>query len=400
MNAALSIDWLSFYGVLHFDAPEQEIAPDPRLQQPYDPDYRLPEIEGYRYERQPHSTRNFRYLIFVYYFQEKVCEVQMCPTSEVLKPHSCIVKFDNRLLYSVTMWYRIGHFITYHRIEPLRVSRVDICADFTTFHNYPCHDFICDFLSLKLRHIGRGDGQAYFHHKAKPVPDTKYKMATITYSGLSFGSHSSDVRVYLYDKTKELSEVHDKPHIRDKWVAAGLVNADDYQVDRVVETKQGVHTFFHNQDAPHVWRLEVSIKGDGIRFKNKETGLMEEITMSALEKESMVQLYYFTMVHYYFQFVKNRPNITNITREPRIDLWGKDVQYLQRIVPRSVSGGNRMERIVIRKLWHLHEEYRGLDNPADKTKYRQMAIDLASATDLSRWLTAKSPEWGHKERKV
>lgn len=399
MKYVLSVDWLSIFGHTTYDPDADEEDCSTLSKHKDDIKTRLPLIDGWEYETQPYGTRQFKVLVFVYLLKEKICEVQLNPCSGILEPTACIVKFDNRLLYSAKGHDLSARFLQEHRIEVQRISRIDICADFLSLNGYDCHEFIKDFLGLKIRHIGRGIGAAYFHHKSKKVEGTSYTIANLKYSGLSFGSHDSDVRVYLYNKTKELQEVHDKPHIRDTWVAAGLVDADAYQVTRKVQKKDSEHTFFKDSASQEVWRLEVSIHGDAIRFKNKETEQMEEITYSRIWDLTQRELIYHTFIHYYFQFIRNRDGITNVTREPRINLLGNEHPYMLRIVPRNVSGGNMAERIIIHKLWQLNEEYRKLDNEQFARFAKEMAMQVADATDLKQWFFYKASTWDKKHYK-
>lgn len=338
----------------------------------------MPRVDGYEYEQMPYGTRQYGELFAVYLYKEKIAEVQRRPYSSALHPAGCIVKFDNHLLYSAQGLAIIAAFLDYHEISVQSISRVDICADFNKFETYEVVDLIRDFLSMTLRHVGRGDGGAYFEHRAKVNKRTRINNYYMQYSGLSFGSRQSDVRVYLYNKTKELAEVHDKPYIRDTWEHAGLQN-----------TRKNP-----------VWRLEVSISGKGTKFRNKENEETVTITIDMLrDKEKLATLYY-TFVSHYFQFVKNRPDIKNITREPRIDLWGETPPIIDRRILRTISGGNLSERIAIHKLWQMSEEYRKMDNEQDRQRTQRLAEDLAAATDLMEWLKYKRKEWPKKHRKI
>lgn len=399
MKYCLNIDWLSVFGLLMFDPYYDPEQPTAVSKEDFGRRARLPQIDPWTYEVAPYGTRQFRSLVFVYFFGEKIAEVQSVPASDILVANSCLIKFDNRLLYTARFRDLVTRFLADHQIKVQRVSRVDLCADFLSLNGYDCHQFIKDFLSMELRHIGRGLGAAYFHHKAAKVPGTSYTMANMRYSGLSFGTHGADVRVYLYNKTKELAEVKDKPHIRDMWCLSGMVDFADYAVDRQVQMKDGMRTFFHNTKDCEVWRLEVSIKGDGIRFTNKDTKEKEEITLDRLFDHSQVELIYGTFIHYYFQFVKNRPGISNITREPRINLLGKEHPYMLRIIPRKVSGGNMAERIAIHKLWQLHQELRGMSDEHSRHLAQGLAVQIAKATDLKGWLSDKFPTWEQKHFK-
>lgn len=377
MMYTLSIDWLSFFCINKKVTGEGfEVFKD------------LPQHPYYEYTKQPYGTRQFANLYFVYANKEKIAEVQAKPHSEILAAGSVIVKFDNAVLYN-NMWKPIiEEFLRVHYLEVQRISRIDLAADFQKFETYEVVPFIRDFMAMELRHIGRGDGAAYFEHRAKNDPKTKCSIYAIQYSGLAFGSHSSDVRVYLYNKTKELAEQGDKPYIRDLWTSVGF---GDYSTQWL--------TNIMKNDMPAMWRLEVSIKGDAIRFKDERTNKEIEIGIPNIFDSDFIRKVYFTMIRSYFQFVRNRSGIRNITREPRIDLWGHDEPVYTRKVPRKVTGGNMAERIAIHKLWQINEEIRKMDNEIDKTRARSLAVDLAAATDLGAWLQERYPTWEPKKYK-
>lgn len=366
MIHAISIDWLSLYCKMgeyrngYFVA-----APE------------LPQVAGYVYVLLPYGSRQYAEIWCVYLEKEKLCEIQRHPYSSALDPSGCIIKFDNRLLYDEGVWRKISSFLVFHQITVQSVSRVDICADFNRFETYEVVDMIRDFLAMNLRHVGRGNGAAHFEHRSKVDKHTRINDYDMQYSGLSFGSHSSDIRVYLYNKTKELAEVKDKPYISDLWERIGLKN-----------TRKNP-----------VWRLEVSISGKGVKFKDNTTGEVVTICYAALQDDKHVATLYHTFVSHYFQFVRNRKGIKNITREKRVDLFGETPPIIDRRVLRSVSGGNLSERIAIHKLWQMSEEYRAMDNTPDKERTQKLAEDLADATNLRPWLHEKRKEWPKKRRK-
>lgn len=368
---SLNIDWLSVYCIC-----SAESYTDGVREIPYDPDAKgkkrdFPHSPSYTYVVQDYGTRQYKKLVFVYVDKEKVAEVQYLPCSPVLLPTSVIVKFDNRVLYSPSFKSIVAQFLREHSLRVERITRLDIAADFTKFYCYECIPFIRDFLNMKLRHIGRGGGQSNFSHGARKDEDTGYSRAWLNYGGLTFGARTSDVRVYLYDKTKELDEVHDKPYIRDSWVSAGI------------DTSGG----------KHVWRLEVSITRKGIRYKNKDTDQPEEITIDRVMDDTQLLTIYNTFVAQYFAFIRNRDGITNVTREPRLQLFAPTMLRVSRGYLRCVSGSNRADRIFIKKLLTTPDELRAMDTLRDRIDTEDMAYKVAAATDLTEWLKVKRPEW-------
>lgn len=356
MNYALSIDWLAFYCTSERGT--------------------LCEWQDkWTYKHAEHGTRQFRQLIYVQLDGEEFAEVQQEPCSSILKKGSLIVKFCNRFLYSRGLWYLVDTFMERHQLQILNISRIDICADFNTFAKglHPI-SLISRFLSSHYRHIGRGIGASYFNHFAKR--EGKYSRSYLNYTGLSFCSKKSACKAYLYNKSFELLTVKDKPHIRQLWRECGLLC--DSQHD--------------------VWRLEISISSKGMNFKDKATGSKYTISREKIGENCEISRIYFAFVRALFSFVVNRPNITNITREPRIELFNGE-PYICRSVLGSDDEGNRTERILIKQLWQLCETYRGNDIVEDEGISKLLAQNLASSCGLREWMERKRLTWEQPKRK-
>lgn len=356
MLYALSIDWLAFF--CESDTGELNKY-----------------IDKYDYEVSPHGTRQYKQLIYVSKDGEEFAEVQQIPCSSILKPKSLIVKINNRWLYSKGLWYRVECFLNAHKLRVLNVSRVDLCADFNTFYNglHPI-TLIRKFLNTEYRHIGRGIGASHFDHRGKKIGGVS--VAHLNYTGLSFGSKQSDCKVYLYNKSFELATVKDKPHIRQLWTKCGLKNDSE-----------------HN-----VWRLEVSLNSQACKFKSKSTQRVHQITDVYLHKNYYISLIYFSFVKSLFSFIKNRNGITNISREPRIQLFNGE-PYIDRCVLNSDSGGDRTERILIKQLWQMSDKYRGSELIEDEGISKLLASNLAANTGLADWLSEKKYIWERPKRK-
>lgn len=350
MNYCLAIDWLSFFCECDLGYINE-----------YIPDF------GYRLA--PHGTRQYRQLITVTLRGIDLFEVQQQPCSSILNPKSLIIKVCNRWLYQGGLWYLVNKFLSLNHIRVLNISRIDICADFNAFHGgLSPVSLIEGFLSAKYRHIGRGIGNAHFNHFAKR--EGKYSRSHVNYTGLSFGSNESAARAYLYNKSFELLTVKDKPWVREMWQECGLSNTPQ---------------------AP-VWRLEISIKSKGMQFRDKETSDIIKIDENRVQHSDFVKLIYHTFVYSLFSFVRNREGITNISREPRMQLFSGEA-YLKRCALSSQSAGNRAERILIKSLWQLSEKYHGNDIVNDEGISKLLATNLAANTGLLQWLMDKRETW-------
>lgn len=377
MNFCISIDWLS----LHCSAWGGQF-----VQSRCDGSI-FGGLFRYDYKVAEYGTRQFKVLTIVSTLthgnkREPLCEVQSGPHSEILDKDMVLVKFNNRLLYSPYLWDYVRAFLNDHNLTCKGISRVDICADFCSFeNNYNPISFIADFMGSHIRHVGRGQGQAYFDHGTKK-DDSGNSKYYLRYTGLAFGSNESDFRVYLYNKTFELLTQKDKPYIRDRWYDSGII---EYTYNR------------NGKRVPKsVWRLEVSLKSGAMSFL--ADGTPTTITMETLQNDQELETLYFSFINKKFAFVQNREGITNITREPRLQLFDGHAIFEHK-VKRDKSCSGRMERIMLKKMWLLSDEYRGGDILEDEGISKSLAVDLARSVDLEEWLKTKSRLWEKPNKK-
>ena len=350
MIYVLSIDWLSIFCIY---AGEGDI-------------WSPVEGNGFTYQKEDFGTRSFSRFHRVRLANseggtDEFAEVQSVPYSSILPPYAIIIRFVNRQLYAANFWELADAFLQQNRISCKGISRIDICADFNQFATMTAKALIEGFAAKTLRHIGRGVGALYFDHK---VTHGEYG---VNYTGLTFGTHASDAHVYLYNKSFELFTQGDKPWIRERWKRVGL-------------------------DVREVWRLEVSIKSAGLKFRDKKT--KQDITVGINEVYDGDELdkVYHTFVKKLFAFIRNPMTGKNVTREPRIVLFDSRPAYDRGSIC-NLSPGNRMERIMIKSLWQLSDRYRGYAMSEARETARNLAESLAASTGLYHWLEEKQQEW-------
>lgn len=292
---------------------------------------------------------------------DEFAEIQSVPYSSILPPYAIIIRFVNRALYMPDFWSVVTDFLKLQNIEIRGISRIDICADFNQFATMTPKSLIEGFAAKKYRHIGRGVGSLAFDHG---VTQGDYG---VRYTGLTFGTHASDAHVYLYNKTFELLTQGDKPWIRERWKRVGL-------------------------DVQNVWRLEVSIKSAGLKFKDKKTQTTITIDDTMISNDDALDKVYHTFIRKLFSFIVNKANIKNVTREPRLVLFD-DKPVFDRGSICNLSPGNRAERILIKQLWQMSDVYRGAYIYEAQQTARNFAERIAAATGLYQWLEDKQGEW-------
>lgn len=350
MKYVLSIDWLSVFCIF---------AGEGNTWKPM-------ESAQFSYKKEDFGTRCFSVFHRVRIANveggwDEFAEVQSIPYSSILPPYAIIIRFVNRVLYMPNFWEVALSFLTLNQIEVRGISRIDLCADFNQFATMDPKALIEGFAAKKYRHIGRGVGSLAFDHGVKKGD------YGVNYTGLTFGTHSSDAHVYLYNKSFELLTQGDKPWIRERWRRVGL----------------NVH---------EVWRLEVSIKSSGLKFKDKKTKEIIEVQPTMVGENASLDKIYHSYINKLFSFIVNRKGITNVTREPRLVLFDEKPAYDRGSIS-NLSPGNRMERILIKQLWQMGDTYRGAFIYQAQQSARDFAERIAAATGLHTWLEEKQTEW-------
>lgn len=368
MRYAVSIDWLSIH--CHYlppaDSPEKVWEPVESAGGDMFGAY------PWRYKKAEYGTRQFSQLTFVAIPNpeggwDDFAEIQSAPYSGILNHASVIVRFVNRALYMPDFWELADRLLSDNNFQFMGVTRIDVCADFNQFETIDPRALIEGFAAKKLRHVGRGVGALYFNHGVLADEVTGTRDYAVKYTGLSFGTHSSDAHVYLYNKSFELLTQGDKPWIRDIWTNIGL-------------------------DVRHVWRLEVSLRSKGCKFKEKATGNKREISTTDAKSAQTLCDIYLAFVKQLFSFIRLPMRQKNISREPRIVLFS-DKPTFDRGTLRNISAGNRMDRMIIKALYQLGDLYRGAANIDTADLAQSFAVNIAESTDLTEWMSRKVTEW-------
>ena len=366
MQSVISIDWLT----VHCEGEFGDEGLYQRVQQ-FKEGFMLSNYK-YRLELLPYNSRQFSRLYRLYLFTGKYtssgeedyiafAEIQAKPNG-VIDGRTVLVKLCNRFLYEPHGLDMFRDVLNELHLTVKRISRLDICADFNELLVGSPAQFIYDYARGVYRHVGRSIGTTNFTQKGGDP---------IIYNALSFGKHTSDTRVYLYNKTLELKTVKDKPYIRDKWRAASLDVSRD------------------------VWRLEVSITGKALEYHDRESGQKQKITFDSLFNWGNVTQHYLTFVESLFAFVNNREGITNITREPRIQLLPEIAKVKRWAIREDVKGATVGDKITIKRLYLSGKLYHG-DMISDQGVTLTTAMDIARSRDLGDWF-AKNVEYWEKE---
>lgn len=205
---------------------------------------------------------------------EEVAQMQYNPRSSALKPNLVIVKLANRCLYEYDYISLIRTINEGLNLEYNSLSRLDICADFYTFEHCTPQELIKQFLQRKLRRYGKS--KYVLHGNQERAKEYEY---------LRFGSPTSDVVCYLYNKSLEMREVKHKPYIVRQWSQLS------YKYDDI-------------SPAPDVWRLEFRLNGDNIKTLCDENGELCNLTLDALNDKTTLLYLYSALVDKFWRWAK------------------------------------------------------------------------------------------------
>lgn len=327
----ISIDWLSLY----VDTSQ----------------IRIP--QSYGMERAEYGTSVYNDVITYTMGGEEMAVLAYNPRSSALKKDTGVLKIINAILYLPNLDRIIARLLDETNIHYISVSRCDLCADFHGFNDYPnIQNFIADFLTTKIWKIGQAK------YKIMGEQGSKHN-----YQYLRFGSNTSDIAAYLYNKSQEFRDVKRKNYIAENWYANGLDESQD------------------------VWRLEFSMKGNGLKFLNQESGEFETKSLNMiLDKELRLQMYNALFLKYFvFRYNDGQVRKDRMKHCNLLDIDGSIFK------PRAISMADETTKEHKRMISAMERTY---DELRIKAQTRNMEVEaviekFTSFTNLRRWRANK-----------
>lgn len=240
-------------------------------------------------EKQDYGTRQFREVYKLEWRGRKLGTLVALPYLLSLGVDFMQLKIENQMLYDEKMFWLIDDLLSIMHWSLEGISRIDFCIDFEKFNNgWDPRTFLKRFAAGKVVVMNKSK----FALSGEKTDDNEFDY-------LRMGAPSSAVRTILYNKTKEMSEVKQKPWISDVWKQAGLTSGAD------------------------VWRVEFSLKHDALQFVDKDTSKVIEVTYENIKDDGFVIELVRLLVSRYFKFVLPDGQ-KNQSRRKVLDLLGFD----------------------------------------------------------------------------
>ena len=323
----------------------------------------------YKIVREGYQTRHYKsvYTISDKRTGEEIAVLAAEPHSGILKQDGGLLKISNKYLYQVNLRAFIEGFLREIKCAFVSITRLDIAVDLLRFDTgMPPGDFVAAVVSNKFIKTKQTDFK------------TAGRMANvIKFDYIKFGSETSAVSYYLYNKSREMQDVKLKPWIVDNWRANGYDTTDD------------------------VWRLEFSLKNNQKGFFDPETGLQiagfKDLNM--LDWPVLVRVWQF---HFdkYFSFVVADKKGRNMKQKKRL----KPVRLMDNVAAAPVAvklsekqDSGRSDKIFFKKLMKLNQELRGQDYELGVFT-NELAEYLCHNRMLSSWVSKKFPQFVYSMR--
>lgn len=311
----VNIDWLEVYCL--------------EPVQPRDASYF--EQMGYGVRVRSYGTPNYREMFTLIDEGHRFIEVRRVPVSlrkdgGIFVDGSCHIRLSNRSCYLRNPVQVMAEFILAHGYTYKSVSRIDICLDFQLFDNGWVPQFFVDgFMRGEYQKINQcniaAHGKDGWHERA--------------WGSLKWGAPTSAVTTKLYNKTKELAEVADKPYIREVWQAVGFAAGVD------------------------VWRVEFAIKSQSNALLSSEEQTIITRSLDAYSGKDRQFFQFCVYANKYFHFKQREYTRTGQLKQknrcadvPLFSFSGREKFYTPtRLVWQPEAG--RTEKLLAKRLFDM-----------------------------------------------
>lgn len=366
MKYLVNVDWVELYCKFDSLLCRNEFAT------PHDSD-----LHGFGVILREYGTRVYANVASITYNREPFAVLTFNPLSSldrggIMSPLMCHIKLENEWCYRDGWWDTLKHALRVFRINPLRISRVDICCD---VQHFACGLYAADLCQglIKRRYYKVHQPNWSAHGK---------DSARIIWNSLAFGSTSSPVFTRFYNKTLELCQKKDKQYIRECWKLVGF-----------------------NEDRD-VWRVEFSLHDTGREVIDTETGEQFDITPEQIADRTTLEGLFLRYASHYWDIRKNTgdsrykcrplqmfpptPQLFRPVQRPHLGTMGRtDKQVLKALFEVGTALPNRKEKLLMLKAIKLYQQSKRVEYCTDweMEQWKKWAVFAISDDDNEK--TAK-----------
>lgn len=270
--------------------------------------------------------KGYNHSMKVIYKKYDVATIAWSPKDERRRKDGAAIKINNAVLYNADWYFFLHDILQCLGWQPINITRVDICADFNFFlGGLSPETFLRKYVCKQRQGFIRVGSNAYNVYGKKDM----YKNS---FESIRWGSRQNGVSVYMYNKSKELKEVHDKPWIKELWKRAELSSTKD------------------------VWRVEISITSQGLGLKDLYNSTIHTLFTDDLKDADLCASMFKCYAAKHFRFLRLKDGVARKRDLEEVALL--DVNDAAKYRPISLCENHetgRMDRIVSNKLEDLYE---------------------------------------------
>lgn len=291
----------------------------------------LKATKKYEIKKLAYGSKTFLDIYIIKQYNKEIATLACNPRSALLNKNGALLKLKNNILYCSDYCELLNDLLFELGYVFKSVSRLDIAVDFNTFkNNLLPQNLIKKYMSCEYTKLGRN--KFTLHGEQKKVMD---------FQTLRFGNNTSDVSIYLYNKTNELQQKTMKHYIIEQW--------EHFKLD----TKKDV------------WRLEISIKGNSWKYADTGTGEIRPLEINDLKTLQFLEGTYFHWLNKHFDMRINEADKKR-SRLKKVLLFTEIYKHEDFVMSFRTDESNRMDKIFIRMLEVYNCEIR-----QDKKLYSQ-----------------------------
>lgn len=207
----VSVDWLQYYGHFRCEFNSQRVT-----------------SHGLSVSDVGHGSKVFNKLFRITSnkYKKELATIAFEPYSSVMHPKSVIIKLANEVLYREDVFSFGRWLMEVLDVEYRGITRLDLSYDCIYLMNgLKPANLVAGY--VKGQFIKKGCQKQFYlngEQRYNISKATKIENSSLghQWQGITWGKRSSGIQCQIYNKSKELREVKDKPWIRDAWQAAGL----------------------------------------------------------------------------------------------------------------------------------------------------------------------------------
>lgn len=313
---------------------------------------------------------------------DPMLEVRRAPISTVasggfLAVNACHLRLVNRYCYHPNPVGLLREFIVNHGYTYKSIYRIDLCLDFERFDSGDDpQKFLARYLTRKYSKINQSEAAGRW----KDLWDNR------DLNSVSWGAWWSPIGTKLYNKTRELEEVKDKPYIKQAWYLSELV-ADPVSC---LKERTDKETGEVSRYKPTIWRLEFSIRSKTKGWVKIELNgnrrqyysIRNNLEMYDTKEKQLTMLD--SLIKHYFHFKLVEPGKTKYEcRDKVLFKFGQSetfykVEHPASALPKSTELARLLKHLQKYKLTHTQQELQEAVN---------VLIDAVEQEDLKRHLS-------------